>query len=302
MTENKTGRYVNKEMEKLIGKEFKVLDKGMIRVVDYMGGDESIVQSARISYASGIKTEIEDKRLIDFLLRHRHTSPFEMCEIKLHVKMPMFVARQWIRHRTANVNEISARYSVLNSEFFIPELEDMSTQSSNQKQGRSKKLEESRAIEIRNKMTSLSQGAYDFYNEILEEDNLTRELARGILPVNMYTEIYWKIDLHNLLHFLSLRSKVGAQKEIRDYANVILNEIVKVWVPMIYDAFMKYNMNAVTFYAKDMEAISKIIDSGKLQELIAELKTSKKGEDREFKEKLESVLIAAKNIKENSEK
>ena len=212
-----------------------VLDKGFVRLIDTMGTDSSIVQAARISYGRGTKTPEEDRKLIHYLMRNRHTSPFEMCEIKLHCKMPIFVARQWIRHRTASVNEYSARYSKLSDEFYIPE--HLYSQDTVNKQGSGKVIiaNEDQLLE---KITQHCKEAYNIYEELLE-NGVSRELARMVLPVNYYTEWYWKIDLHNLLNFLRLRTDSHAQGEIQDYANAIA-QIVQSWVPVVYEAYLEY--------------------------------------------------------------
>lgn len=261
---NETKRVISEELEKILGEPFPVLDHGFIRVVDYLGNDSSIAQAARVSYGAGTRKANEDRGLINYLMRHGHTTPFEMCEIKLHVKLPIFVMRHWVRHRTANINEYSARYSILSNEFYIPELEKLSSQSKTNKQGRSNDLltEENRkeVIEI---LTDFSESAYEKYQHMLEDLSLTRELARTVLPVNVYTEMYWKIDLHNLFHFLKLRADSHAQYEIRCYANQIL-EIVKSWVPFAYDAFINYRRNAVTVPQKWIELNKRMLNGEKI--------------------------------------
>lgn len=215
----------------------KVLDKGFVRVVDKMGTDSSIVQSARISYGEGTKHTSQDRSLIRYLMRHLHTSPFEMCEIKLHIKMPIFVARQWIRHRTANINEYSARYSIMQDEFYIPDCKDIAFQSEDNKQGRGESLG-NQAQEVRDLIEKQSKEAYVAYQKMLEQ-GVARELARVILPQNIYTQFYWKCDLHNLLHLIALRSHPTAQFEIREFS-LAIEEIVKEWVPYTYEAFLDY--------------------------------------------------------------
>ena len=239
-------------IESILGHPFQALDSGFVRVVDYLGGDNAIVQAARVSYGSGTKTVSEDRGLIRYLLRHAHTTPFEMCEIKLHCKMPIFVARQWIRHRTANVNEYSARYSRLDKEFYIPKPEHLAAQSTSNKQGRGNVLSESEAATVLTLLMEDANRAYDSYEYMINENEdgtiknpersqLARELARMNLSLNYFTQWYWKIDLHNLLHFLSLRADSHAQYEIRVFADIILNQIVKRWVPMAYEAFVDYD-------------------------------------------------------------
>lgn len=255
-------------LEKILYEKLPVLDHGFIRVIDYMGDDSSIVQAARVSYGKGTKKVSEDKGLINYLMRHNHTTPFEMCEIKLHVKLPIFVARQWIRHRTANVNEYSGRYSVMPKEFYLPSPEHIAMQAKDNHQGRSdKSLPKEKALEIRKKLEKTSLESYDYYLSMLGSDedkeidglNIARELARTHLPINFYTEWYWKIDLHNLLHFLALRADEHAQYEIRVYAEVILNQIVKPWVPWVYEAFMNYRVNAIKISYNALDIIKKML-------------------------------------------
>ena len=241
-----TRRHTVPAMEDILGKEFPLLDHGFIRLIDYMGGDDTIVQAARVSYGTGTVTKNNTEGLINYLMRNAHTSPFEMCEIKLHVKLPIFVARQWIRHRTANVNEYSARYSVLDREFYVPESDDIQPQSTTNKQGRGGQWEDdNEPLRARNVMRVSATRSFDAYDHLLRKD-VSRELARITLPVNAYTQWYWKVDLHNLLHFLHLRQDAHAQKEIRDYADV-LADIVKQWVPITHDAFMRHVVNKTTF-------------------------------------------------------
>lgn len=247
-----TKRKTVRELEKIIGLEFPALENGFVRVVDYMGGDDAIVQAARVSYGSGTKTVNEDRGLIRYLLRHAHTTPFEMCEVKLHCKMPLFVARQWIRHRSANVNEYSARYSRLDKEFYIPKAEHLASQSTVNKQGRGNTLSEEESAVVLKLLIDDANHAYEGYEYMINENEdgtpkdpersqLARELARMNLSLNYFTQWYWKIDLHNLMHFLSLRCDSHAQYEIRVFADIILNEIVKRWVPMAHEAFLDYD-------------------------------------------------------------
>ena len=274
-----TKRIVSEELEKILYKQLPVLDHGFIRVIDYMGNDSSIVQAARVSYGAGTKKVQEDRGLINYLMRHGHTTPFEMCEIKLHVKLPIFVMRHWVRHRTANVNEYSARYSVLSNEFYIPEISKISEQSKTNKQGRSdEEMEETKKKEIISILKEFSDSSYEKYSYMLNDLSLSRELARTILPVSVYTEMYWKIDLHNLLHFLKLRADSHAQYEIRCYANKIL-EIVKAWVPFTYDAFVNYRQNSVTVSQKFVELNRRIINGEKISQESSGLS---KGEWLEF--------------------
>jgi thymidylate synthase (FAD) len=238
-----------------------VLDHGLVRMVDYMGDDAAICQAARVSYGRGTKSVQNDEGLIRYLMRHWHSTPFEMCEIKLHVKLPVFVARQWIRHRTANVNEYSARYSILNREFYIPRPEDLAAQSTTNAQGRAETLSGEEAQRVLDWLREDSMRAYDHYEAMISDEGqqgLARELARMNLPVNIYTEWYWKVDLHNLFHFLRLRADPHAQHEIRVYADVIC-AMVKDWVPAAYRAFEDYRLNAVSFSGPAMACLQKML-------------------------------------------
>jgi len=246
------------EMDAILGESFPCLDHGFIRVVDYMGNDPAIVQAARVSYAEGTKTLRHDRGLIRYLMRHRHTSPFEMCELKLHVKLPIFVARQWIRHRTASVNEISGRYSILKDEFYVPEADFLAKQASDNKQGRDVTLAPVEAELVQEILRDAARADSSTYHDLLEHQELARELARLALPVSTYSEWYWKIDLHNLLHFMSLRLHPHAQKEFQVYAQVIA-DILKVWVPLTWEAFVDYRMEAHTFSRQEMDALRKYV-------------------------------------------
>lgn len=230
------------------------LDHGFVRLVDYMGDDGAVVQAARVSYGTGTKKVSEDRGLIRYLMRHRHTTPFEMCELKLHVKLPIFVARQWIRHRTANVNENSGRYSVLDREFYLPRPEDLAVQSTNNKQGRGEVLDADSAAEVLRLLRRDAEQTYDTYEELLDTHHLARELARMNLGVNYYTQWYWKIDLHNLLHFLSLRIDPHAQYEIRVYGEAMAG-LVKAWVPHVWEAFEDYRVGAVTLSRQMLDVV-----------------------------------------------
>lgn len=235
-----------------------VLDHGLVRLVDVMGDDAAIVQAARVSYGKGTKTVREDRGLIRYLVSHRHTSPLEMCEIKLHCKMPIFVARQWIRHRTANVNEVSGRYSVLPDEMYVPDPFAISLQSANNKQGRAEgKVDDSLADEFLQMLEEAQRSARETYEDSLEL-GIARELSRINLPVSQYTEWYWKIDLKNLLNFLNLRLDSHAQYEIRVYALAIA-QIVKSWVPLVWEAFEDFELHAVTFSAPEQELLFQLI-------------------------------------------
>jgi thymidylate synthase (FAD) len=234
-----------------------------------MGDDSAIVQAARVSYGKGTRKVSTDRGLIRYLLRHRHTTPFEMCEIKYHVKLPVFVARQWIRHRTANVNEYSARYSILDREFYIPAPEHLAAQSAANRQGRGEVLEGAEAERVLDLLRADSERSYDHYQEMLNEDGegsalddsrsgLARELARMNLPLNIYTQWYWKIDLHNLLHFLSLRADAHAQYEIRAYADAMLDTLAR-WVPIVHEAFMDYQIGAETLSAGALAVVKRML-------------------------------------------
>ncbi|WP_149536047.1 FAD-dependent thymidylate synthase [Siccirubricoccus phaeus] len=242
-------------LEAMLFHAMPVLDHGFLRVIDYMGDDAAVVQAARVSYGRGTRAANEDRGLIRYLIRHRHSTPFEMCEIKYHVKLPIFVARQWIRHRTANVNEYSARYSILDKEFYIPAPEHLAAQSTVNRQGRGDILTGDEAAEVLRLLRADAGQAYDHYAWMLNEDQadparqgLARELARMNLTLNTYTQWYWKTDLHNLFHFLSLRADPHAQYEIRAYAEAML-ETVKAWVPASYEAFCDYRLGAATLSA-----------------------------------------------------
>ena len=249
----------SQEKTHLTGLKYNVLDHGFIRVIDVMGNDSAVVQAARVSYGDGTKTKREDGGLINYLIKHRHTSPFEMCEIKLHIKLPMFIARQWIRHRTANVNECSARYSVLPEEYYIPKIEDIAPQSLQNKQCRGGEISTEQAINAKTLMEESSKSSYGNYQALLSDgDGIAREIARGVLPLNMYTEWYWKIDLHNLLHFIALRIHPHAQYEIRLYAE-ILAEIVKKWCPITYDAFQAHVIKSETFSYAQIQTLKRML-------------------------------------------
>jgi thymidylate synthase (FAD) len=263
-------------LEKILYAPLPVLDHGFVRVIDYMGDDAAIVQAARVSYGRGTKKTSEDRGLINYLMRHRHTTPFEMCEIKLHVKLPIFVARQWIRHRTANVNEYSARYSILDKEFYIPKAEHLAAQTITNGQGRGAVLSEAVAERVLNLLRNDAERAYDSYLAMLNQRSdgtpydpswpgLARELARMDLPVNFYTQWYWKVDLHNLMNFLALRADPHAQYEIREYANTILSVLEK-WVPAAYAAFVEYRLNAALISATGLEVIRRLIAGEKVDQ------------------------------------
>lgn len=249
---------MNDNVNNYLNKEIKCLDHGFVRLVDVMGDDEAIVQAARVSYGKGTKSVNEDRGLIRYLMRHKHTSPFEMVEFKFHVKLPIFIARQWIRHRTANVNEYSGRYSEMKDEFYIPEASQMRTQSLVNKQGRGDdNLPDESISNILDTLAESNNRLFSEYSEMLNL-GLAREIARINLPLSNYTEWYWKIDLHNLFHFLRLRIDPHAQYEIRVYGEAIA-EIVKSIVPMAWSAFEDYILNAGNFSDVEMKVLRKLI-------------------------------------------
>ena len=267
--DHRTRRATVEALEEILYQPIPVLDHGFIRVVDYMGDDGAVVQAARVSYGTGTKRVREDQGLINYLMRHRHTTPFEMCEIKYHVKLPIFVARQWIRHRTANVNEYSARYSILDNEFYVPAPEHLARQSPANRQGRGEILEGEEADRVFRLLRTDAEQAYAHYAEMLNEDEegnivdpdrqgLARELARMNLSLSFYTQWYWKIDLYNLLHFLGLRADDHAQYEIRAYAEAML-ETARRWVPLVYAAFMEYGMGSAHLSAKGLRIVKRLI-------------------------------------------
>jgi thymidylate synthase (FAD) len=253
-------------LEEILYEPLPVLDHGFVRVIDYMGDDAAVVQAARVSYGRGTRRVSEDQGLINYLMRHRHTTPFEMCEIKFHVKLPIFVARQWIRHRTANVNEYSARYSILDKEFYIPAAEHLAAQATTNRQGRGETLEGRAAQRVLDLLRAEAERAYAGYAELLNEDRmakperpgLARELARMNLSLNFYTQWYWKIDLHNLMHFLSLRADPHAQYEIRAYAEAMLGILAR-WVPMTHAAFLEYRMKAALVSATGIMVLRRLL-------------------------------------------
>ncbi|MBR2656489.1 MAG: FAD-dependent thymidylate synthase [Loktanella sp.] len=268
-------------MEAHLYKAYDVLDHGFIRVIDYMGDDAAICQAARVSYGKGTKSVQNDEGLIRYLMRHWHSTPFEMCEIKLHVKLPVFVARQWIRHRTANVNEYSARYSILDREFYIPEPEHLAAQSVINNQGRGEALTGEEAARVLAYLKDDAARCYDHYAEMISDDGqqgLARELARMNLPANIYTQWYWKVDLHNLFHFLRLRADSHAQYEIRVYAEEIC-KVVADWVPAAYGAFEDYRMGGATLSGKAIDCVKRML---KGEEVTQETSGMSKGEWREF--------------------
>ncbi|MGG5810366.1 FAD-dependent thymidylate synthase [Falsiroseomonas sp. CW058] len=267
--EGRTRRPTVPALEAMLFQAVPVLDHGFVRVIDYMGDDAAIVQAARVSYGRGTRAANEDRGLIRYLMRHRHSTPFEMCEVKFHIKLPIFVARQWIRHRTSNVNEYSARYSILDREFYIPAPEHLAAQSASNRQGRGELLEGEEAARVLDLLRQDAARNYDHYIEMLNEDEagqpldparqgLARELARMNLTLNAYTQWYWKCDLHNLFHFLSLRADPHAQYEIRAYADAML-AMVEAWVPIAHGAFRDYRLGAVTLSSQMLGIVRRML-------------------------------------------
>ena len=282
-TPRQTLRAVSEGAEAHLYLAHEVLDHGFIRVIDYMGDDAAIVQAARVSYGAGTKKVNDDSGLIRYLMRHWHSTPFEMCELKLHVKLPIFVARQWIRHRTANVNEYSARYSIMDREFYIPQPEHLAAQSTVNNQGRGAVLEGAEAARVLEILKSDAARSYDHYEEMLSQDGqqgLARELARMNLPANIYTQWYWKVDLHHLFHFLRLRADPHAQYEIRVYAEAIAR-VVADWVPVAFAAFEDYRMGGVSLSAKAVTILKRRLAGETVSQ---ETSGMSKGEWREFVE------------------
>ena len=272
--QNTTKRVTVHKLEEILYEAIPILDHGFIRVVDYMGDDSSIVQAARVSYGKGTKKVSTDEGLIRYLLRHWHSTPFEMCEIKYHIKLPIFIARQWIRHRTANVNEYSARYSILDKEFYIPAPDKLAAQAVNNRQGRGDVIEGEQAQEVLNILKEDSQRTYENYEKMLNErydgstidenkSGLARELARMNLTLNSYTQWYWKTDLLNLMNFLFLRADMHAQYEIRVYAEAMI-ETLKKWVPITHSAFLDYRVGAAHISAKGLKVIKSMLNGGKV--------------------------------------
>ncbi len=271
---NQTKRVTSPELEKILYQAIPILDHGFIRVVDYMGDDTSVVQAARVSYGKGTKKVSTDEGLIRYLMRHWHSTPFEMCEIKYHVKLPIFIARQWIRHRTANVNEYSARYSILDKEFYIPTSDHLAAQSSNNRQGRGEVINGDQAKEVLNILKDDAERTYKNYETMLNEkfdgsvidenkNGLARELARMNLTLNSYTQWYWKTDLLNLMNFLFLRADKHAQYEIRVYAEAMLDTLKK-WVPITHAAFLDYRIGAAHVSAKGLNVIKSFMNGKSL--------------------------------------
>ncbi len=298
--ETKTKRVTAPELEKVLYEAIPILDHGFIRVIDYMGDDTSIVQAARVSYGKGTKKVSTDSGLIKYLMRHWHSTPFEMCEIKYHIKLPIFIARQWIRHRTANVNEYSARYSILDKEFYLPSPEHLAAQSKNNRQGRGDIIEGEQAKKVLDLLKNDAEQTYNNYETMLNEkydgtvidentSGLARELARMNLTLNTYTQWYWKTDLLNLMNFLRLRADHHAQYEIRAYADAML-ETVKKWVPITYEAFMDYRVGGTEVSSKGKKIIQKLIKGEKVN--IEDSGLSK----REWNELMEAFSLKDKLI------
>ncbi len=263
-------------LEEILYQALPVLDHGFVRVIDYMGDDSAVVQAARVSYGRGTKKVSEDKGLINYLMRHRHTTPFEMCEIKYHVKLPIFVARQWIRHRTANVNEYSARYSILDNEYYMPQAEHLAAQSAVNRQGRGDTLAGEDARRVFDLLKKDAELVYEHYMEMLNEGEdgqpldaertgLARELARMNLTLNFYTQWYWKTDLYNLMHFLSLRADPHAQYEIRVYADVMVDTLRR-WVPMTHAAFMEYRLGGTNLSRTGLQIVKRMLAGEKVEQ------------------------------------
>ena len=288
-------------LDDILGKPFKVLDDGFIRVIDYMGSDESIVQAARVSYGKGTKKVHEDRGLIRYLMRHHHTTPFEMCEIKFHVRVPMDCWRQWIRHRMANVNEYSTRYSVAIDSAQTTSEQEWRIQASGNRQGSAGFAADADGKTLTEKERYLQSLAREIYDERLKM-GIAREQARKDLPLSTYTEAYWKVDLHNLLHFLYLRMDAHAQYEIRRYAEIMGQEIVAKWCPAVWEAFMDYRVNSNSFTRLEMEVLTamtqgdneKAIALGKSFNWLSDAGEPKKNRERaEFEDKLEGLGLKA---------
>ena len=267
----------------MLDREYRVLDKGFVRLVDYLGGDARIVQAARVSYGEGTKTVREDAALIDYLLRHKHTSPFEQVILTFHLKMPIFVARQWIRHRTARLNEISGRYSVMKDEFYAPAPERVQKQSQVNKQGSADEVPRELQTHVVHTLQHDQSTAYRHYEDLLDDD-IARELARINLPLSLYTEMYWQIDLNNLFHFLRLRLDSHAQYEIRVYGEVMA-EMVKAVAPLAYEAFEEHILYGRSFSKTELQLLQEALDRGRLEQALS-TSGMRKSRQREFLEKL----------------
>lgn len=284
-TRSNLDRARSASLDGILGQRIDVLDHGFVRVIDYMGNDAAIVQAARVSYGAGTKSVSDDTGLIRYLLRNQHTSPFEMCELKLHLKMPIFVARQWIRHRTASLNEVSGRYSVLPDQFYVPEVGWVQPQSLLNKQGRDGSYDEEDQETIRDLLGGSARDSFDAYHAAVDESGhgLARELARIVLPLSTYTEFYWKIDLHNLLHFLRLRTDPHAQKEIRAFAEEIAG-IVGLWVPATYGAWLDYAVDGMNLSAVEVALLSANLPTTAKDRLLEHLDSSARMGETEKRE------------------
>ena len=296
--QHRTRRLTVPALEEIMYQAFPVLDHGFIRVVDYHGGDASVVQAARVSYGAGTRRVSDDRGLIRYLTRAQHGSPFEMAEIKLHVKLPIFVARQWIRHRTASVNELSARYSIVRDEFYVPDPSVVAAQAQANRQGRGAAFDEPAAEAVRANIRSHADESYQLYEELLQEQQATdgaapglaRELARTVLPPSLYTEWFWQIDLRNLLHFLELRCDAHAQHEIRVYANVIRDEILQRWAPLVHEAFTDYQLESGTLSRNTLALVRELLQ-GRRAEAEAMRETSGIA-GREWRETMEMLGLS----------
>ncbi|MBU1096012.1 MAG: thymidylate synthase (FAD) [Ignavibacteriae bacterium HGW-Ignavibacteriae-2] len=290
-----------KALDDILGKPFPVLNDGFIRVIDYMGSDESIVQAARVSYGKGTKKVHQDRGLIRYLMRHRHTTPFEMCEIKLHMRVPMDCWRQWIRHRTASVNEYSTRYSLAIDAAQSTKPDEWRIQSESNRQGSEGYADAEMGNKLTNEETKLHSLSRDIYNRRIES-GIAREQARKDLPLSTYTEAYWKIDLHNLFHFLSLRMDSHAQLEIRLYSEIIGKEIVKRWVPIAWDAFEDFRLGSNEFSKLELDIMSKINMNNNEDALLLADNAGwlEKREDGSLKQNLERIEFEEKLNRINS--
>jgi len=265
--EEKLERAESKELNNILGKKFPVLNDGHIMIIDYIGNDSSVVQAARVSCGKGTKKSLEDEELIRYLIRHEHLTPLEMCSIKLKVRVPMDCWRQWTRHRTSKISEISSRYSIIGSGCQTTKADEWRTQSTNNKQGSGGFLSAPEGVALSESEVSLQDYAINIYNHRLEK-GVAREQARKDLPLSTYTEAYWKIDLRNLLHFLELRLHPHAQLEIRSYATIIAEEIVSKWVPVVWNAFKDYKLNAISFTGREKKILSDQIYERKIHRAI----------------------------------
>lgn len=280
-------RSISPGAEVLLGREVHVLDHGFVQPIDYMGTDEDIVQAARVSYGPSTKPKTDDRGLLRYLMLHRHTTPFEMCEVKFRCKMPIFIARQWIRHRTANVNEMSLRYSEAPDEFYVPKLEQITLQSTTNKQGREEvSLDPNLQLHIRELLQQSDESSYTLYEKLAVKFGIARELARTCLPVSLYTQWIWKIDLHNLFHFLGLRLDVHAQWEIRQFAEAMAS-FVRAWVPVSWEAFEDYRLHGVSLSRHEHCLLQQVLDGRPLT--VQDLKILSKREQDDFLKKFPMI-------------